>query len=148
MKAIRAVLAIGAILLVILIAVFLLWPSPPPRVVDRLCVFIRNELKMDCVAIVASDSYVKPGAIVAYSPPPDGGGGVPLPIGDLSSSACRVPGLPGAGMWTGVDKSQPISMPQLTYDTNRKLETGADVNVIARLTDDCQQRIAKFLQKN
>jgi methylglutaconyl-CoA hydratase len=27
------------------------------------------------------------------------------------------------------------------------LETGADVNVIARLTDDCQQRIAKFLQK-
>jgi methylglutaconyl-CoA hydratase len=27
------------------------------------------------------------------------------------------------------------------------LETGADVNVIARLTDDCQQRIAKFLAK-
>ncbi len=28
------------------------------------------------------------------------------------------------------------------------LETGADVNVIARLTDDCQQRIAKFLNKD
>ena len=28
------------------------------------------------------------------------------------------------------------------------LETGADVNVIARLTEDCQQRIAKFLQKD
>ena len=28
------------------------------------------------------------------------------------------------------------------------LETGADVNVIARLTDDCQQRIAKFLKKD
>ena len=28
------------------------------------------------------------------------------------------------------------------------LETGADVNVIARLTDDCQRRIAKFLQKD
>src|SRR5689334_12664928 len=27
------------------------------------------------------------------------------------------------------------------------LETGADVNVIARLTDDCQQSIAKFLRK-
>jgi methylglutaconyl-CoA hydratase len=27
------------------------------------------------------------------------------------------------------------------------LETGADVNVIARLTDDCQKRIAKFLRK-
>jgi len=27
------------------------------------------------------------------------------------------------------------------------LETGADVNVIARLTDDCQQSIARFLQK-
>jgi len=28
------------------------------------------------------------------------------------------------------------------------LETGADANVIARLTDDCQQRITKFLQKD
>ena len=28
------------------------------------------------------------------------------------------------------------------------LETGADVNVVARLTDDCQQSIAKFLQKD
>jgi methylglutaconyl-CoA hydratase len=28
------------------------------------------------------------------------------------------------------------------------LETGADVNVIARLTDDCQQRIAKILKKD
>ncbi len=27
------------------------------------------------------------------------------------------------------------------------LETGADVNVIARMTDDCQEGIAKFLQK-
>ncbi|HEX6043229.1 MAG TPA: enoyl-CoA hydratase-related protein [Pyrinomonadaceae bacterium] len=28
------------------------------------------------------------------------------------------------------------------------LETGADVNVIARLTEDCRQRIAKFLNKD
>jgi methylglutaconyl-CoA hydratase len=28
------------------------------------------------------------------------------------------------------------------------LETGADVNVIARLTDDCRQRVAKFLSKS
>ena len=27
------------------------------------------------------------------------------------------------------------------------LETGADVNVIARLTEDCQERVAKFLKK-
>ena len=27
------------------------------------------------------------------------------------------------------------------------LETGADVNVIARLTKDCQERVAKFLSK-
>ena len=27
------------------------------------------------------------------------------------------------------------------------LETGVDVNVIARMTDDCQQGIAKFLKK-
>ena len=28
------------------------------------------------------------------------------------------------------------------------LETGADVNVIARMTDDCQQKIAKFLERS
>src|SRR5215217_2291944 len=28
------------------------------------------------------------------------------------------------------------------------LETGADVNVIARLTDDCQEKVAKFLHKS
>lgn len=28
------------------------------------------------------------------------------------------------------------------------LETGADVNVIARLTEDCQQRVARFLSKD
>jgi methylglutaconyl-CoA hydratase len=28
------------------------------------------------------------------------------------------------------------------------LETGADVNVIARLTDDCRQRVAKFLSRH
>jgi methylglutaconyl-CoA hydratase len=27
------------------------------------------------------------------------------------------------------------------------LETGADVNVIARLTKDCQERVARFLNK-
>ena len=31
---------------------------------------------------------------------------------------------------------------------NEALETGADVNVIARMTDDCQQGIAKFLNKD
>jgi methylglutaconyl-CoA hydratase len=30
---------------------------------------------------------------------------------------------------------------------NEALETGADVNVIARMTDDCQQGIAKFLNR-
>ena len=28
------------------------------------------------------------------------------------------------------------------------LETGADVNVIARMTDDCQRKIAKFLERS
>jgi methylglutaconyl-CoA hydratase len=28
------------------------------------------------------------------------------------------------------------------------LETGADVNVIARMTEDCKQGIAKFLKKD
>ncbi|MBP1184200.1 hypothetical protein [Methylobacterium sp. PvR107] len=43
-------------------------PNPPVVVVDHLCEFVRKEQKMDCVAVLASDSFMKPGAIVDYSP--------------------------------------------------------------------------------
>lgn len=46
----------------------------------------------------------------------------------------------------GLTKTLLYQMDGMTFP--EALETGADVNVIARLTDDCQQRIAKFLQKN
>jgi methylglutaconyl-CoA hydratase len=45
----------------------------------------------------------------------------------------------------GLTKTLLYQMDGLAF--TEALETGADVNVIARLTDDCQQRIAKFLHK-
>jgi methylglutaconyl-CoA hydratase len=45
----------------------------------------------------------------------------------------------------GLTKTLLYQMDGLAF--TEALETGADVNVIARLTDDCQQRIAKFLRK-
>jgi enoyl-CoA hydratase/carnithine racemase len=46
----------------------------------------------------------------------------------------------------GLTKTLLYQMDNLAFP--EALETGADVNVIARLTDDCQQKVAKFLQKS
>ena len=46
----------------------------------------------------------------------------------------------------GLTKTLLYQMDGLAF--TEALETGADVNVIARLTDDCQQSIVKFLQKS
>jgi len=45
----------------------------------------------------------------------------------------------------GLTKTLLYQMDGLTFP--EALETGADVNVIARLTDDCQQKIGKFLSR-
>jgi methylglutaconyl-CoA hydratase len=45
----------------------------------------------------------------------------------------------------GLTKTLLYQMDNLAFP--EALETGADVNVIARLTDDCQQNIAKFLSR-
>jgi methylglutaconyl-CoA hydratase len=46
---------------------------------------------------------------------------------------------------TGLTKRLLYQMDGLAF--LEALETGADVNVIARLTEDCQQQVAKFLKK-
>jgi len=46
----------------------------------------------------------------------------------------------------GLTKTLLYQMDNLAFP--EALETGADVNVIARLTDDCQEKVAKFLQKS
>jgi methylglutaconyl-CoA hydratase len=46
---------------------------------------------------------------------------------------------------TGLTKRLLYQMDGLAF--LEALETGADVNVIARLTEDCQQKVAKFLKK-
>jgi len=45
----------------------------------------------------------------------------------------------------GLTKTLLYKMDNLAFP--EALETGADVNVIARLTDDCQEKIAKFLSR-
>ena len=46
----------------------------------------------------------------------------------------------------GLTKTLLYQMDNLAFP--EALETGADGNVIARLTDDCQEKVAKFLQKS
>ena len=53
--------------------------------------------------------------------------------------------------FTEVSKSAVALTKQLLYQVDglpflEALETGADVNVIARMTEDCQQGIGKFLK--
>lgn len=103
---------------------------PPIKVVDRLCEFVRNEQQMECVSVFAADTFMKPGAIVEVRMPTgDGVGRVSLPVADLFGPKCIVRGADAVSLQKGTTQPQPISIPQLTYETNRALELGADVEI-------------------
>jgi hypothetical protein len=105
-------------------------PIKPNQVVDKLCKFVTEEQRMNCVAVLASDSFMKPGAIVHYQPNADGSPGlVPLPVADLLGARCQVPGVDFSSLKKDSSQQQPISIPQLIYDTNRALQAGADIDV-------------------
>ena len=65
--------------------------EPPPivtNVVDRLCASVRGEQKMDCVAVLAAETFMKPGAVVDYQGSAAEPSTVPLPTADLFGPAC------------------------------------------------------------
>lgn len=108
----------------------IVFPPKPVVVVDRLCEFVVKDQRMDCVTVLASDSFMKPGAIVDYQASTDGTPNrVPLPVADLFGERCQVPGASLESLKRDLSAPQPISMPQLTFQTNRALQIGADVEV-------------------
>lgn len=120
-----AVLVIG--LLVGLYAINTFTPEPPVIVTDKLCQFVKNEQQMGCVAVLAADTYMKPGAIVEVQPA--GFGRVSLPVADLMAEQCRVPGANLTALQAGMLKQQSISVPQFSYEVNRALQIGGDVEI-------------------
>lgn len=110
-------------------------PPPPPKIVDQLCKFVTEEQHMSCVNVLAADTFMKPGAIVEYEPKPDGTARVSLPVSDLFASdlfgkpSCLVPGVDLASIKKRLSQPQPISIPHLSYEVNRNLNVGADVEV-------------------
>jgi hypothetical protein len=102
-------------------------PEPPVVVTDSLCEFVKREQHMGCVAVIAGDTYMKPGAIVEVL---SGGPGlVSLPVADLMTDQCRVPGADLATLKSGMLKQNPITVPQLSYEVNHALQIGADIEV-------------------
>lgn len=126
----KAFAAISASIVLILVGTYIYWtivPDSPVIVADKLCEFVKNEEHMGCVAVIAADTYMKPGAIVEV--PPDGSGRVSLPVADLMTDKCRVPGADIQALQAGMLKQNPIVVPQLSYEVNRALQIGADVEV-------------------
>jgi hypothetical protein len=108
-------------------------PPPPLRIVDHLCKFVHDEQGMTCVRVLASDTFMKPGAIVEYRASSDDR--VTLPVADLFSTdlgghaSCLVPGVDVASMRSALSQPRDISIPQMTYDVDRNLHIGADVEI-------------------
>lgn len=127
---VKGFLALCVAIVLTLVGIYiyeLLKPEPPIIVTDKLCQFVRNEQKMECVAVLASDTFMKPGAIVDYHPPaPDR---VSLPVADLMGDACRMPGVDLASLKSEIKRKEDVSIPQFTYQVNHGLKIGADVEI-------------------
>ena len=83
---------------------------------------------MDCVAVLAEETLMKPGAVVDY-PAGQTLDSVSLPIANLFGPACQVPGVDLAALRKMMAEPQPVSIPQMTYDVTRSLANGADVEI-------------------
>jgi hypothetical protein len=122
-------LAAVVVAIAIIVITYGAWRPKPTIVTDRLCEYVRDQEQMNCVAVVAADEFVHPGAIVAFQPSSaPSTDKVPLPVADVFGSGCLVP---GASPEFTAQASKPIdvSIPELNYETNGALEVGADVEI-------------------
>src|SRR5262245_295488 len=73
-------------------------PRAPVIVVDRLCEYVRDQLKINCVNTLASDEFVHPGSIVNYLPSKNPANDrLDLPVSSLTDSSCLVRGAEKLG---------------------------------------------------
>src|SRR3954462_12311624 len=112
--------ALGIVIVVALVGSQYIPPPPPPppppplRIVDHLCNFVRDEQRMTCVRVLASDTFMKPGAIAEYRASSDDK--VTLPVADLFSTdlaghaSCLVPGVDVASMRSALSQPRDISI--------------------------------------
>ena len=133
MGAIKQFFVVLAVIVVFVIGGILAYwkfgPKPEIHVVDRMCEFVRNDQKMECVAVLTDDTAIKPGSIVDYQVDPGGGGRVQFPNADLFGEKCLVPGADVAVLRKGIATKYDVSIPQLTYEVNTNLQIGADVEI-------------------
>lgn len=123
------IFSVGTIGILVIVGFYFFGTKSKIEIVDHLCNFIRKEQKMDCVAVLAADTFMKPGAIVDYQGTLKKPDRVPMPIGDLFGPECLVPGADDATISRDLSAPQPISIPQFTYNSDRNLKVGADVEV-------------------
>lgn len=122
--------ATGLTLAIVGVAVHYFWATPTPvKVADRLCDFVRDEQKMTCVAVLASDKLMRPGVIIDYHPDPNRNDSAPLPNADLFGHACYVPGTASEALNRDFEPANSISIPTLSYDIDRSLKVGADLGL-------------------
>jgi len=83
---------------------------------------------MNCVATLASDSFVHPGSIVNYKPSQvPASDRLDLPVADITGSSCLVPGA--EALTEAIKAPAGVSIPQLSYETNGSLKVGADIEL-------------------
>src|SRR5439155_3471857 len=109
MKVLVVLLRIGIVIIVLIVGFYVWGPKPRIEIVDRLCEFIRNEQKMECVAILANDMTMRPGAIVDFQATQGLPDRVAIPRADIFGPKCLVPGAEVSSLQKDLSKPHSIS---------------------------------------
>ncbi|WP_133253020.1 hypothetical protein [Rhizobium wuzhouense] len=108
---------------------FFFWPVKPVIVLDHLCDFVRDQQKLECMAVLAADNFVAPGSFVEAVANEVTDKRVPLPRGNLFGDSCIIPGADGDAIKAELSKHSSISIPTFTYDVDRSLKEGVELQI-------------------
>ena len=99
-------------------------PPPPPSA--TLCDYVQSNLGMRCVAVLADQSQLGPGAVVDVPENAPANSKVPLQEFDLQS-VCRIPGSDLSALQPSAPAD--LALPQFSYEVSRSLKEGAIFDV-------------------
>lgn len=120
---VSAIIGILVIALLVLMYIrFVVRRPPPPPTSAALCDYVQSNLGMRCVAVLADQSQLGPGAVVDLPENAPANSKVPLQEFNLQT-ACQVPGSDLSALQPSAPAD--LALPQFSYEVSRNLKEGA-----------------------
>lgn len=99
-------------------------PTPPPTAAG-LCDYVRSDLGLRCVIVLADQALLGPGAVVELPADAPIDSRVPLPVFNLQTN-CAVP---GSGSALHPSEPRAVALPQFSYEISKYLKEGAHIDL-------------------